>query len=493
MVRLRPYKNCDAQYIVKWIKDEFAFRQWCADKYKEYPINADDINRHYAGLANMDNFFQMTAYDESGIVGHLIMRFVDEEKKNLRFGFVIVDDTKRGKGYGKEMLQLAVKYAFEILKVERITLGVFDNNPSAYHCYKSVGFRDVQLDEAVYYHVLGEDWKCLELEMHCIKNEYEFLLATCNDIPEIVAVYRSLVGTPGCTWNLDYPNRESAESDVNSKSLYILKKDDRIIAVASVGAFDELEHLSWEPENPYELARIGVMPALQKQGIGTIMLRNVIRTVKEKGGDGIRMLVSKMNPAALALYDRNGFEKCGEVAMYDIDFYCYQMKFTSNNDIVIRKYTSKDIIDMITIWNEVVEEGMAFPQEECLNDRTGTEFFESQSYCGVARDLMTGNVLGLYILHPNNVGRCGHICNASYAVSSQSRGRHIGEKLVQDCMKQAHVLGFKVLQFNAVVASNNSARHLYERMGFKQLGTIPGGFRLKNGDYEDICPYYIEV
>ena len=105
----------------------------------------------------------------------------------------------------------------------------------------------------------------------------------------------------------------------------------------------------------------------------------------------------------------------------------------------------------------------------------------------------SGRILGLYILHPNNVGRCGHICNASYAVSSASRGLHIGEKLVLDCMAQARRIGFQILQFNAVVSSNTHARHLYERIGFHPLGTIPGGFRMKDGHYEDICLYYIEV
>ena len=147
---------------------------------------------------------------------------------------------------------------------------------------------------------------------------------------------------------------------------------------------------------------------------------------------------------------------------------------------------------MISIWNEIVEEGIAFPQEECLDEKTGKEFFASQSYCGVA-EKDTGEILGLYILHPNNVGRCGHICNASYAVSSKCRGLHIGEKLVLDCMEQARKMGFKVLQFNAVVKTNTHARHLYERLGFQQLGTIPKGFRMKSGEYEDICPYYIEL
>lgn len=162
-------------------------------------------------------------------------------------------------------------------------------------------------------------------------------------------------------------------------------------------------------------------------------------------------------------------------------------------DVVIRKYTEKDLTEMIHIWNEVVEEGIAFPQEECLTSETGEAFFASQTYCGVAEDGDLGKIRGLYILHPNNVGRCGHICNASYAVSTDARGEHIGEKLVTDCLIQGKKHGFGVLQFNAVVASNIHARHLYERLGFIQLGTIPKGFRMKDGHFEDICPYYHEL
>ena len=160
--------------------------------------------------------------------------------------------------------------------------------------------------------------------------------------------------------------------------------------------------------------------------------------------------------------------------------------------VTVREYTADDLDSMIPIWNEVIEEGIAFPQEEFLNRQTAPGFFAGQSYCGVAAD-DSGRILGLYILHPNNVGRCGHICNASYAVSSASRGLHIGEKLVLDCMTQARRIGFQILQFNAVVSSNTHARHLYERIGFHPLGTIPGGFRMKDGHYEDICLYYIEV
>ena len=159
--------------------------------------------------------------------------------------------------------------------------------------------------------------------------------------------------------------------------------------------------------------------------------------------------------------------------------------------MIIREYNNADLPAMISVWNEVVEDGIAFPQDELLDDSTGVEFFPSQSHCGVADE--DGKILGLYILHPNNIGRCGHICNASYAVASHARGLHIGEQLVLDCMRAGKELGFRVLQFNAVVETNIHARHLYERLGFKQLGTIPGGFRMKDGHYENICPYYIEL
>ena len=164
-----------------------------------------------------------------------------------------------------------------------------------------------------------------------------------------------------------------------------------------------------------------------------------------------------------------------------------------NREIKIRKYEPTDIPAMAQIWNEVVEEGVAFPQEDFLTDESGADFFAAQTYCGVAEEIATGQVLGLYILHPNNIGRCGHLSNASYAVASSARGLHIGEKLVKDCIAQAHIVGYKILQFNAVVKSNIHARHLYERIGFHLLGTVPGGFRLKNGEYDDICLYYIEV
>lgn len=160
--------------------------------------------------------------------------------------------------------------------------------------------------------------------------------------------------------------------------------------------------------------------------------------------------------------------------------------------ITIRAYEHGDAAQAAALWNEVVETGTAFPQTELLTPESADRFFcaPSQSFTGVACDLDGGETVGLYILHPNNVGRCGHICNASYAVKSGLRGHGIGETLVNHCLAKAKQLGFGILQFNAVVSTNLPALHLYKKMGFVQLGVIPKGFRMKDGTYEDIIPHY---
>ncbi len=157
----------------------------------------------------------------------------------------------------------------------------------------------------------------------------------------------------------------------------------------------------------------------------------------------------------------------------------------------IRKYKTADLPVIIELWNSVVEEGNAFPQEEKLDEASGAAFFAAQSCTVVLEE--DDQILGLYILHPNNVGRCSHIANASYAVDVSVRDKHLGEALVFDSIRKARALGFRILQFNAVVETNGRARHLYERIGFRQVGIVPGGFRMKNGNYENICLYYYEL
>lgn len=160
-------------------------------------------------------------------------------------------------------------------------------------------------------------------------------------------------------------------------------------------------------------------------------------------------------------------------------------------DFEIREYKSDDIPQMTEIWNEVVDEAKAFPQEVQLDAGTARDFFASQTACGVA--VSEDGIRGMYILHPVNTGRCSHTANASYAVASAIRGRGIGRRLVIHSLETAKKYGFIGMQFNAVVSTNTRAITLYESLGFRLVGRIPSGFRNKDETYTDTFVFHIKL
>ncbi|EDS09011.1 GNAT family N-acetyltransferase [Anaerotruncus colihominis] len=153
-------------------------------------------------------------------------------------------------------------------------------------------------------------------------------------------------------------------------------------------------------------------------------------------------------------------------------------------ETTIRQYTEKDLAAVTKIWNEVVAEGNAFPQDTPFTPEEARAFFASQTFTGVAES--GGRIVGFYILHPNNAGHCAHIANASYGVSSEARGTGMGERLVRHSLEMCRKHGFVGLQFNAVVSSNTAAIRLYEKLGFVRIGTAKNGYRFKDGHYEDL-------
>jgi ribosomal protein S18 acetylase RimI-like enzyme len=230
----------------------------------------------------------------------------------------------------------AISYAEDYVSEKGFSaMGIHANveNTPAVNCYKKAGY------------VITEEGDCTNgdgsrhrgytfykdhfdnTRVRMTTDNYSFSLATQEDIPAIVSIYRSLVGTPGCTWDYEYPSLETAEHDLARQELFVLKNSGGIVAVASAGDFGELADLSWKSQNPCELARIGVSPNMQNNGVGTKILRCVMEAMKTKGFDGIRMLVAKINHPALALYDKNGFKKCGEVFRFNHEYICYEIEF----------------------------------------------------------------------------------------------------------------------------------------------------------------------
>ena len=158
MMTLRQFSINDAGTILSWCKDKHAFRLWSADRYKDFPAQPNEMMEQYEG----ENMYPLTAVVGEEIIGHILLRFPSEDKSVIRFGFVIVDDSKRGMGYGKQMLRLAIDYAKQELGAQKITLCVFCDNLSAVECYKSVGFRITGEDA---YSIDGEEWKEYEMEL----------------------------------------------------------------------------------------------------------------------------------------------------------------------------------------------------------------------------------------------------------------------------------------------------------------------------------------
>lgn len=154
-------------------------------------------------------------------------------------------------------------------------------------------------------------------------------MATNENEKEILKIYHSLIGTLGCTWNEYYPAIEDIKKDIENKSMYIMCNEEKIIAVASAGKDSELENLKcWSKDikKPADLHRIGVLKEFQNKGVAKELIKYIEIDVRKKGYDGIRFLVSKTNPPALALYNKLGYKKCGETNMYDINWFCYEKK-----------------------------------------------------------------------------------------------------------------------------------------------------------------------
>lgn len=163
MLRLRPYKNCDAKIIAGWITGEQEFYQWSSGKMGNYPLTEDTLRAFHDEVENSDSVYQMVAFDDSGIVGYITMQFTDENRRNMCFEYGLIDPQKRVSGLGKKLLRISLRYVFDFLNVSRVTLGAFENNEPAYKCYSSVGFKEVDVEECV---VNGMTWNKRIMEIY---------------------------------------------------------------------------------------------------------------------------------------------------------------------------------------------------------------------------------------------------------------------------------------------------------------------------------------
>ncbi|MCL2670772.1 MAG: GNAT family N-acetyltransferase [Clostridiales bacterium] len=153
------------------------------------------------------------------------------------------------------------------------------------------------------------------------------LQATQQDLPELMALYRSLIGTPGCIWSTEYPFLELAEEDVERGYVFVMRMGGRLIATITVETPEDIADLDWTSKRPCELARLGVAQEYQGQGLGATMLQFALYKAMERGHDGAILLVNPAHEAAVALYRKHGFARCGDLFMYERNWDRYELCF----------------------------------------------------------------------------------------------------------------------------------------------------------------------
>ena len=153
-------------------------------------------------------------------------------------------------------------------------------------------------------------------------------LASKEDLPQILKLYRSVIGKPGCTWNVFYPNEATLQEDFDAHCLYALYKGKIMVGAGSIVHTNELDDLDcWQfTENVREIARIVIAPEYQGKGYGKHLVRKLCLKLESMGCKAAHILVAKENHHALNLYRQTGFENKGSCHRYDLDFYAYEKK-----------------------------------------------------------------------------------------------------------------------------------------------------------------------
>jgi L-amino acid N-acyltransferase YncA len=159
------------------------------------------------------------------------------------------------------------------------------------------------------------------------------------------------------------------------------------------------------------------------------------------------------------------------------------------NEIKIRSATTKDRDAIWNIFHDIIAAGDTYafdpqmPREEAL-----AYWFRADTHTYVAEE--DGSVVGTYILRPNQSGPGSHIANAAFMVPRDAEGAGVGRRMAEHCLSEACRMGFRGMQFNFVISTNTRAIHLWNRLGFKIVGTLPGAFRHPEKGFVDVYVMY---
>jgi L-amino acid N-acyltransferase YncA len=164
----------------------------------------------------------------------------------------------------------------------------------------------------------------------------------------------------------------------------------------------------------------------------------------------------------------------------------------------IRMATKADRDAIWEIFREVIAEGETYPLDQGIaRDDALAYWFQSDASAYVAEQASQPdkkpNIVGSYTVHPNQSGGGAHVANAGFIVAKEARARGIGRALGEHCLNEARRLGFRAMQFNFVISTNETAVKLWQDLGMKIVGTLPGAFRHPEKGYVDVYVMYCSL
>ena len=146
--------------------------------------------------------------------------------------------------------------------------------------------------------------------------------------------------------------------------------------------------------------------------------------------------------------------------------------------ITIRPAEDADFDAIWRIFHEVVQRGDTYTYEpETTRDQAHSIWMSDEHSTYVA--CQDDQILGTYILKPNQPGLGSHVANAGYMVTLDGRGKGVGRAMCEHSLQVARRMGFSAMQFNMVVSTNEPAVALWKKLGFSIVGTLPRSFRHK--------------
>ena len=158
----------------------------------------------------------------------------------------------------------------------------------------------------------------------------------------------------------------------------------------------------------------------------------------------------------------------------------------------IRKAYKSDFENILPMLKEVFDKGDTYVFTENLSRKEIYDIWmkHTQSVFVAIED---GKMLGTYYIKPNQPGRGSHVCNAGYIVSSEARGKGLGKEMCLHSIEEAKKLGYKAMQYNIVVSTNEGAIKVWKNCGFAIVGTLPKVFNHKELGYIDAYVMFKEL